>query len=85
MLRRRLLSEPKIDDYSQARPGEQNGHHVLCEVQVHLVYQLAKEGTYSQRELGKLFGLSQSAVSDIKHRRTWSHLNYGDGSEGAGV
>jgi hypothetical protein len=65
-----------------SHPGEENGNHILYEPQVRLIFQLAKDGIYSQRELGRLFGISQSAVSDIKHRRTWSHLDYGDGSKG---
>jgi predicted XRE-type DNA-binding protein len=65
-----------------SHPGEANGRHVLCELQVRLLYQLAKEGTYSQKEIGRLFGVSQSAVRDVKLRRTWSHLDYGDGSKG---
>jgi hypothetical protein len=67
---------------SLSHPGEENGNAILCEAQVRLIFELSKDEIYSQRELGRLFGISQSAVCDIKHRRTWCHLDYGDGRKG---
>lgn len=72
MLRRRLSSEPMTEPLTQV--GEANGNHKLTEEQALLVFRLASEGHYSQRKLAAMFGVSQGAVSDIKHGRTWRHL-----------
>ena len=54
--------------------GEQNGQAVLTELQVREIYRLACEGTYFQREIGEMFGVTFQMVSAIKHRKWWSHL-----------
>jgi predicted XRE-type DNA-binding protein len=65
-----------------SHPGEENGMAILTEHQARLIFWLAKERTYSQMHIAELFQISQSAVRDIVTRRTWRHLDYGDGSKG---
>jgi predicted transcriptional regulator len=59
---------------SLSHRGEENGRAILTSDQALLVYRLAMEGHYSQREIGELFAVSQSTVRDIKQRKTWSYL-----------
>jgi HNH endonuclease/CENP-B N-terminal DNA-binding domain len=54
--------------------GESNGQAKLNEDRVLQIHQLAWSGHYSQREIGRMFGICQQQVSDIKHRQRWGHL-----------
>jgi predicted DNA-binding protein YlxM (UPF0122 family) len=60
---------------SLSHRGEENGRAVLTEQQALLIFRLSWEGHYSQREIAKMFQIGQRTVVDIKHRKTWSHLN----------
>lgn len=55
--------------------GEKNGQCKLTDEQVREIYQLAHSGNYTQKEIGKMFGVSQVIVSQIKTqaRRKTSH------------
>jgi CENP-B N-terminal DNA-binding domain len=57
-----------------ARRGEENGRAVLTSEEVLQIVRLAAERKYSQRALGKLFGVGQRTIVDILQRRTWAHL-----------
>ena len=46
----------------------------LTDEQVLEIRDLATQGKFSQREIGKMFNLTQSAVSLIVCRKNWSHL-----------
>jgi predicted XRE-type DNA-binding protein len=46
----------------------------LTAEQVIDIYLLARSKRYWQRELAEAFGISQSEVSLIEHRRRWHHL-----------
>jgi DNA invertase Pin-like site-specific DNA recombinase len=61
-----------------SHPGSENGRAVLNEDQALLVFRLASERTFSQRKIGRLFGISQRTVLDILQKRTWSHLWYAE-------
>jgi hypothetical protein len=54
--------------------GERNGRAKLTAEQVLDIHLLARSGRYWQRELGEAFGISQSEVSLIEHRRRWRWL-----------
>jgi hypothetical protein len=62
--------------------GETHGMAKLCVAEVKEIFCLAREGSFSLREIGEMFNVSKPTVQCIKQRRTWSHLDYGDGSEG---
>ena len=53
--------------------GELNGLSKLWEKDVKLLRHLASTGR-SQRELAKIFGISQSTVSKIVRRQVWIHV-----------
>jgi hypothetical protein len=55
-------------------PGHQNPSAVLSEDEAREILKLALSGDLSQREIGEMFGVSETAVWDIKHGRTWKHL-----------
>lgn len=54
--------------------GENNGQAKLTEDQVRQIRKLLDENTYSQREIGDLFGVTRGAIKMIKLRQTWRHI-----------
>jgi hypothetical protein len=52
--------------------GEKHGQHKLNEMQVHIIRRYAKFGI-PQRKIAKKFGVSDTTVSYIVHRKTWQH------------
>jgi transposase len=57
-----------------ARPGEANPRAILTEEQVLLIYRLASERTYSQRQIAQMFQVGQRTVVDILQKKTWRCL-----------
>ena len=60
---------------ARARPetvlrGEQQWMHILTEEDVRFI----RASSLRQRELCKMFGVKQTTISDIKHRKSWKHL-----------
>lgn len=56
-----------------APPGEANGSSKLTKDSVIKIRQLYAVGTCTQRELGRLFGVSRSTVGNIVRQETWQH------------
>lgn len=56
------------------KPGEKSGMSKLKNEDVLKIRELAKLGQLSHKEIGKLFGISQSAISLIVSRKTWKHI-----------
>lgn len=54
------------------RWGENNGQAKLTEEQVMEIKKLLHDGQLSQREIGKIFGVGQGAISGIKLGKTWN-------------
>jgi DNA invertase Pin-like site-specific DNA recombinase len=54
--------------------GERHGQAKLTEDQVLRIRELAKAGTYTQRRIAEMFGVSQATVAHIKFGRWWKHL-----------
>jgi len=46
----------------------------LTEYDVKRIRQLYSTGNYSQKDLGRMFGVSQPAIGYIIHRKTWQHV-----------
>jgi hypothetical protein len=71
-------SENMRDMYTKGRDvslfGEDHGLAKLTEDQVLEIYRMVVSGRYTQREIGRQFGVTQSTVSLIKHERMWTHL-----------
>lgn len=64
-----------VDKGRQAKPkGEDNTKAKLTESQVREIRRLAEDGSLLQKEIGKMFGVSNGTVSDIKTRKIWRHL-----------
>ncbi len=55
------------------RPGMINPNHKLTDAQVMRVFRLRRRGML-QREIGKLFGVSPSRISEILSGRAWAHV-----------
>ena len=51
--------------------GEKHGMHKLTRENVEEMRRLYESGYYSQRELGKMFGVSHTVVGDIVRYKTW--------------
>jgi hypothetical protein len=57
-----------------SRKGESHGMHILTEMDVHKIRDLLKAGRYTQVEIGKMFGVSNHCIFDIKRGRSWDHI-----------
>jgi len=55
-------------------PGERHGMHKMTEVMVREMRRAYAAGEASQPELARRFGIRQSSVWSILHRRTWHHI-----------
>lgn len=54
--------------------GENNGFAKLTEIEVFQIKLMLAEGELTQSEIASMFGVSRSAIKDIKTGRTWRHL-----------
>jgi hypothetical protein len=54
--------------------GEHNPFAKPTTEQAHEVYELAWSSRYTQREIARMFDITQQNVSMIKHRRSWNCL-----------
>ncbi|AEW47706.1 putative HNH endonuclease 1 [Bacillus phage BCU4] len=55
--------------------GSDNGSSILTEDQVKLIRSTYSTGSYTQREVGKMFNIDQSTVCDIVNKKRWKHVN----------
>ena len=63
-----------MDTGLQDNKGEKHGRAKLSGDQVLEIRRLYKTGEYSQRGLGKIFGVYRAAISKIVNRKTWRHI-----------
>lgn len=72
------LQENNLDMYKKGRnyksSGEKNPRSKLTEEKVKEAIRLRALGWY-YRNIGELFGVSDTAIKSIFTKRTWSHLN----------
>lgn len=54
--------------------GEQNGRSKLTESEVLEIRGLYKTGRYSQTDLGRLFGVTNTAIRKVVLRQRWKHI-----------
>jgi len=54
--------------------GSGNGNHKVNETQVKEIRQKYATGEYTLKVLSKEYGLDQSTLSSIIHRRYWKHI-----------
>ena len=64
----------EFDNGLKDAKGIKNGQAKLSEDQVLEIRKLYKTGEYSQRGLGKIFGVYRAAISKIVNRRNWKHI-----------
>jgi len=55
--------------------GENHPNSTLIEKNVIEIRKDLKEGILTQTEIAKKFGVSNTAISDIKNRKRWKHIN----------
>jgi len=60
---------------SRHAKGEANGRSKLTQDDVRKIRLLYARGEYSQRELGRMFGVSQRTIGRIIHSETWQHVS----------
>lgn len=53
---------------------EDNPNSILIEIDVIKIWKHLNEGILTQREIGKLFGVSRRTISNIKNKKTWNHI-----------
>jgi len=56
------------------RKGEAHNMHKLTEQNVLEIRRLLSLGKYTQAQIGKLFGVTNYCVHDIKQGRSWAHI-----------
>ncbi len=56
------------------KKGEAHHNHKLTEEQIKEINILLKEKRLKQKEIAKLYKVSNSTICDIKHKRTWLHI-----------
>lgn len=74
-------NQDNIDDMiakERNNRGERNGMAVLTEDDVREIRQLLSTGTYTQSEIGDMFGVTRGAVKSIKLGKTWKYLDKGE-------
>ena len=55
--------------------GELNRQHILTEEEVLEICRLLEENELSFTEIGKMFNVKKSTISNIKRRKTWCHIS----------
>jgi len=53
--------------------GEKNPQSFLIEDDIHLIYELCGNGSYTQKEIADIIGCSYSCISDIMNGNRWAH------------
>jgi hypothetical protein len=53
--------------------GEKNSKAVLSDEKVREIFDLVKKGVL-QREIGGIYGVTQSCISNLLHNRRWPHI-----------
>lgn len=62
-----------MKEKGRAAKGSKNGYSKLTEADIVTIRQLHKEGFY-QREIAKLYGMSQHVIGKVINRVTWRHV-----------
>ena len=63
-----------ISDYARNTAGEKNGRAKLTDDQVKEIIDLLLSKQYSGAEIGRMYHVSSTIISNIKNKRTWKHL-----------
>jgi len=64
----------KRSDVSKRMSGENHPQVVLTERDIIQIKRYLSEGNLSQKEIGKMFGVNQATISNIKTGKSWKHL-----------
>lgn len=54
--------------------GERNGLSVLTEADVIEIRRLIETGEITQTEVGKMYNVDKGTISQLKRRKTWTHI-----------
>ncbi len=75
-LRWGTLSSNEIDKikHGTSNHGERHGRAKLNEQQVRIIRWLLKNTNMFQKEIGKVFKVTQSHIDSIKHYKQWKHI-----------
>jgi hypothetical protein len=63
--------------------GENHAQHILTAAEAIEIREMARDGAWTLREIGEIFGVSKATVFDLKTQRTWRHL-WDDATTGNG-
>jgi hypothetical protein len=55
--------------------GEKNNLAKLTKKQAIEIYELAWSGKYTQKEIAKMYNVSQAAINNIKNKKSWKHIH----------
>lgn len=69
-----IISPVFISDYARETKGENNGRAKLDNNKVLEIIKLIQSKKYSYREIANMYQVSISAISNIKNKKTWTHL-----------
>lgn len=68
----------KCPEHSKRMSGEKHPQSILIEQDVIKIKILLKESKLTQKDIGKLFGVNQTTISDIKTGKRWTHIKVGE-------
>ena len=55
--------------------GELNGQHVLIEKEVIEICEMLQENKLNLKQIGEIYGVPKSTISNIKRGRTWTYIS----------
>lgn len=70
----RIISDETRQKISEASRGGGNGCAKITDQDVLEIRRLVAHGGLTQTQIGEMFGIDQTTVSDIKRRKSWKHI-----------
>ena len=71
-------TKQKMSKARKGRTGEDAGNSKLTDKKVKIIKYLLEGNHFSQRGLGRMFGVDHATIGYIKRGKTWSHISVGD-------
>lgn len=67
-------NDSKIHGKLPDQKGSKNNNAKLNEWKIRIINRLLEDGCLTQKEIGKIFKISQTHISDIKNRKKWRFI-----------
>jgi len=70
----KVVSDETKKMISERMKGEKHPNHILTEIDIPIIRELYNEGILTHTEMGFIFGVHRTTISDVKRRKTWKHI-----------